>query len=400
VITDSRFVVTRPRLVYVIGFLGSTANQARFLVVPLYAASVGVSPAEVGLLFAVQAITQAVLSIPFGVLADRYGRRRMMLVALGCGTAGALVSATGSFPLLYLGQILAGISMASTATVLLSALAVAVPPERLGRVLGAQVLSQQLGLLLGPALGGLLLSLTDARMSFTLIALPFVAAMPLALIGIDPRSHGGAAPLPLMRSIRELAGAHGLYAAAVFTSAGTILWGVQSAFLPLFAHGVLRLDAAQIGLLLGLQGTTNVAARLPSGWLFDRVPESTKVYFAGACVGIYALGLAFVPHTTEFWQLALVVTVITPILGTAYVALPAIFARSSPSGQPGVAMGVYSLLISIGIATGPAVFGPFMTASFGTGYTIAAGVCALAVGLVLAAQARAARASRLQPQLP
>jgi DHA1 family multidrug resistance protein-like MFS transporter len=376
-------------------FVASTATQARLLLVPLYAASTGASPAEVGLLFAAQAITQAVLSIPMGMLADRFGRRRVMIVALACGLAGAVLASIGGMPLLFVSQAFAGVSAASTATVLLAAIAAAAPPERLGRAMGAQVLGQQMGLLVGPPLGGLLLSVSDARTAFLVIGLLFVVAMPLAFFGIDPRRYLATDTPSFRSSIRLLAGAHGLFAAAVFTSIGTVMWGVQSAFLPLFAVSELRLDAAQIGLLLALQGTTNVAARLPSGWLFDRVNERHKIYFAGACVGIYAIGLALVPRVTDFWQLAAVVTVLTPILGTAYVALPAIFARSSPPGRPGVAMGVYSLLIALGIAVGPAIFGPFMTISFASGYTTAAALCAAAVFLALFAQTRAARSGRI-----
>jgi MFS family permease len=386
-ITDPKSAVTKPSAVHVIGFLASGANNARLLLVPLFAAGMGAQPAEVGLLFAAQAVTQAILSIPLGLVADQVGRRRVVILALLAGFAGAALAATGSIPLLYVSQCFAGVSQAATSTVLLSALAASVPRERLGRAVAGQVMAQQLGLLLGPAAGAAVLSFAEPQTAFLIVAIPLLFALPLAVIGIDPHSRGRDAT-SLGQSLRELATSRALYAPALLTSLGTIMWGIQGAFLPLYALAVLKLSGAQIGLVLTLQGVTNVAARVPSGWLLDRVPADRRTYVAAGCVATYAAGLALIPHTSSFWQLVLVVALITPVLGTAYVALPTIFAHSSPPGRPGAIMGAYSLLIAVGIAIGPAVFGPVMSSSFDVGYSVAAGVCLAAALAAIAIHAR------------
>jgi hypothetical protein len=57
-------------------------------------------------------------------------------------------------------------------------------------------------------------------------------------------------------------------------------------------------------------------------------------------------------------------------------------------------MGAYSLLIALGIAIGPAAFGPAMSAGFETGYAIAAGVGLAAALAVLAMHSRVANGAR------
>jgi MFS family permease len=383
--TDRHSIVTKPRAVYAVTFLQTIANNGRYLIVPLHATALGATLSEVGLLFATQALVHASLSIPVGMISDRFGRRRTILVALVAGILAAILAAVGDFPLLYLSQCLAGFSQATVQTVSLSALAAAVPPGKLGRTIAAQVMASQTGLLLGPALAGAALSFFPARITMALCAIPVLASIPSTFWGIDPRSSTVPAVAPLRPALRDFARAESVYAAALLTTLMTVMWGVQIAFLPLFASQNLHLATSQIGLVLALQAFTNVGARVPAGWLLDRIPEERRIYFCGICVTLFAVGLAAVPQTTAFWQLALLVCVITPILGTASVALPALFIRLSPAGRPGIVMGLYSLLVALGSAIGPAAFGPVMTLGFAAGYTATAVTStALAVGVIVA----------------
>jgi len=364
--------VTRPRAVNAVGLLQSTAINARVLLVPLQASGLGASPVDVGFLFATLAVAQASLAIPAGLMADRFGRRPMIFLALAAGLLGALLAAVGDIPILFVSQGLAGLSQGAAQTVLFSAVASAAPPRRLGSAFAAQVMANQTGLLLGPGLAGAALAVLDTRTTFALCALPLLAAVPIALLGIGAGPTTRGSGVPLRSALGDLAGSESVSAAALLTVLMTGTWGVQTAFLPLFAHEDVRLTASQIGFLLALQALTNVGARIPAGWLLDRIPERRRVYVAGACVGTFALGLAAVPHTNAFWQLALVVCVTTPILGTASVALPALFARSSPAGRAGVAMGLYGLCQAVGSGVGPSVFGPAMTRGFDVGFSAGA----------------------------
>src|SRR5260370_35691054 len=56
------------------------AIAARGLLVPLYAHDIGASRFEVGALFSVSPLAAALLSLPSGVLIDRFGARPLLVV--------------------------------------------------------------------------------------------------------------------------------------------------------------------------------------------------------------------------------------------------------------------------------------------------------------------------------
>ncbi len=64
-----------------------------FYVQPLYVKSLGANPMQIGLVLSVAPILMVLGFIPGGVLADRYGRRRIMVAGSMAGTAAALLLA-------------------------------------------------------------------------------------------------------------------------------------------------------------------------------------------------------------------------------------------------------------------------------------------------------------------
>src|ERR1700682_5664389 len=67
---------------YVAAGASFAALSARGLTVPLYAHELGASRFQVGALFAVATLAAALLSMPSGVLIDRFGTRTLLIVSL------------------------------------------------------------------------------------------------------------------------------------------------------------------------------------------------------------------------------------------------------------------------------------------------------------------------------
>ena len=76
------------------------AIAARGFLVPLRAHELGADRFQVGLLFSVATLAGAALSLPAGLLADRFGRRSMVLFsAITGGASQVLIATSTSVPL-------------------------------------------------------------------------------------------------------------------------------------------------------------------------------------------------------------------------------------------------------------------------------------------------------------
>jgi MFS family permease len=84
---------------------------ARGLTVPLYAHELGASRFTVGALFSVATLAGAALSLPAGVLVDRFGARNLLAASLILtGVSQVATALTTSVPPLFLWQIIGGLA--------------------------------------------------------------------------------------------------------------------------------------------------------------------------------------------------------------------------------------------------------------------------------------------------
>src|SRR5579859_758791 len=125
---------TRRRLaIYVATSALMASIAARGLTVPLYAHALGATRFEVGALFSVSTLAAAVLSLPSGLLIDRFGARALMWSSLALFAASQIATAmTTSIPLLFVWQVAGGLSGGAQNATLFSAVMESVPANRLG----------------------------------------------------------------------------------------------------------------------------------------------------------------------------------------------------------------------------------------------------------------------------
>ncbi|MFO0579049.1 MAG: TCR/Tet family MFS transporter [Polyangia bacterium] len=118
-----------------------------------------------GLFAAIYALMQLVFGPIFGGLSDRFGRRAVILPALlGAGLDYLLMALAPSVGWLFVGRSLSGIAGAS-ATPGTAYLSDVMPPERRAQGYGMATAAFGIGVVIGPALGGLL-GRSDIRLPF------------------------------------------------------------------------------------------------------------------------------------------------------------------------------------------------------------------------------------------
>jgi MFS family permease len=378
--------------IYLITAFTFGAAGARLLAIPLYADQLGASRGAIGLLFSTFTITAALLSIPAGLLADRFGRRNLVLFSLlALGSSQLIAGLTTDVRVVFLTQLLGGVGGGASQTALLAALADRVPIERMGRSMGWFTLSMQTGFLAGPAVAGILLRRLDLQQDLLVTTIPVGVAILLAF-GIPAHGRRRSQPLGLIGPLRGLVTKRGFVGLVIALMAATILWGTYQAYIPIFGKRGLGLDGTSVGYLLAIQAVINGGTRVPAGRLLDGIRRKGMIV-ALATAG-FAAGLAILPHLYGFWGPTLLLVVTVPMIATAFIAIGIVFVQMADAESRGAAMGVYSTVLFLGLGAGPALFAPLMDRSFLAGFTACAIVGVLLAGASLIARSEPIRRRR------
>jgi MFS family permease len=368
-------------------FLQYVGAYMRMPLLPLYARAGGAGTGQVGLLMGTFMVVAAISSIPGGVLADRYGRGRLMV-------AGVAISALSSFllplgngvPFLMAVLAVAGWAMAAFSPAVMAYIGEAADPAHAGRAYGWYTTALYGGLSLGPAAGGVAADLVGFGGAFLASWGLLLGCLALAVWGLPerprPALHGAAGPVSVsagaagqMVRILRVAREPAVLACWGAMFCFTFAWGVLLAFLPLYAQD-LGFSRGAIGGLFALQALCNMGMRAPVGYLSDRLKARAPFITAGMLA--FAAATAAIP-ALRGWRLAVAVGVTGVGQGTGAVAVGAALGDATEPAVRGAAMGGYSMALYAGMAVGSLLVGPVIgRAGFGTGFGLAAAV--LAVG--------------------
>ena len=372
----------RTLAIYVAAGASFAALSARGLTVPLYAHGLGANRFEVGALFSVATLAAALLSMPSGVLIDRFGTRTLLAVSIIISAGSQLaMAATASVAPLFLWQVVGGLGAGAQQAALFSAITALVPSARLGRAMGWLTFSMQAGFFMGPSVAGIALQWIDLRTDIAVTTVLLIFAIPGAMVASSaPQS---SQRLAFMKPLRALVSQRSFAPVVIGLVAATIVWGTVGAFLPIFAKESLGLASSQIGLLLAIQAIANGIARLPGGRLVDRAKHRWPIVFVG--VMAWSVAAIVLGHLSGFWAPVLLLVIGTPFIATVYVAIGVVFGDLSAASTRGVTMGAYGTVLFLGLAAGPLVFGPIVQSyGYAAGFTACA-VVAMALALVMAA---------------
>ena len=338
---------------YLIGFIAFTSQSLLFPVIPLYATALGAVVSEVGLIFAIFAYVMAASMIPFGMLSDRYGRRILLITSLVVSTLAPLLYAMTTNPVqLSVVRAIHGLGFASIAPVSIALVVDLAPSTQRGKALGWYTAATQSGLMVGPVIGGFLLS----HFSFEVT---FYACSAISLIGLAfiisryttfPRKHAVELAIDISRNLfrQRLVLAALLSSLIIAVGAGTI-----GAYIPIYATDS-GINEIGIGFIITASYFTSALLRVPAGMLSDRLGRKPLI------IGGIALCAISIACISRFHDLALL-SIIALCIGLGWgMTLPsamALAADLSPTERRGLAMGSFACAFQIGNAVGPTVMG-------------------------------------------
>ena len=371
---------------------------ARGLMVPLYAHDLGASRFEVGALFSVATLAGAVLSLPSGLLVDRFGPRTLLIASLAL-TAGSQLAtaATPTVAPLFLWQLVGGLAAGMQQSSLFSAVTESVSGSRLGRAMGWLTFSMQAGFFLGPAVAGIALKWIDVRTDIAVTTALVALAVPGAIVASGTRQHHGRG-LSLREPMLALVRQRAFLPVTIGLVGMALSWGTIGAFLPVFGKEALGLPSSEVGYLLALQAIVNGLSRPFGGRLVDRVRQRWPILFAGAVT--FSASAAVLGHLSGFVGPAVVLVIGTPFMAVAFVTIGVVFGDLSAASTRGVTMGMYGTILFASLATGPLIFGPIVQVyGYAAGFTVCAVVTTL-LALVMAGLYAEPRRRRAASPLP
>src|SRR5688572_3285125 len=152
----------------------------------------GLSDTALGLLGTVFTLVYAAVGLPFGRLADRWSRKR--LISGGLAAWSVLTAASGmawSFPMLYAARLGVGIGEATCAPASQSLIADLFPARQLSRALGIFMLGLPIGLFLAYVFSGIIGEKFGWRYAFVLACAPGLVLSALVLLIHEPSRQGG-----------------------------------------------------------------------------------------------------------------------------------------------------------------------------------------------------------------
>lgn len=240
------------------------AQTMLLLAVPLYALSLGASPAIIGLLVAAPFVGPMFLSIPMGRLVTLYGAGRTMRVGaigMALGPLAPLLSPTLEGLLvmqLVIGtlQVVMGISAQATIATLGRG-------PRSESAFGWYSTVVSAGQMLGPISAGLLLDALGAPAVFVAAAAASVVAWLTALRLQAPPGTGGSLrgePLGYRTQLRLVRVNPAVQVSMLLTLAVLFSFGTHAAFFPVYLEQ-LAISASIIGVLVSIRALTSMLIR-------------------------------------------------------------------------------------------------------------------------------------------
>ncbi|MBS7640681.1 MFS transporter [Candidatus Bathyarchaeota archaeon] len=322
------------------------------ITIPIYANCLGATPLIVGIIGATGGILYSFMPVVSGFLSDKFGRRIFVSLSAPLYSISCLLYLLTGNPYTFIPiKALESFSIALFWPSI-EALLVENSGINVEEVLQKFNLSWGTAAMIGPAIGGNLISALGVKTTLLISSLLSIALFPIIIMKIG-RLRGEEAFRPRY-SISWFGWGWFL----------SILTAVLSTFLLSFAAGIiynifpayafnLGIPAYEIGLMILLVGLFRLLAFLEAYRLKSRIGE-TKIFLAGSLLMALASTIMAPSRTTLFFSISL--SIFGFSIGLLYAASIAIFLKKGRGGE-GQAAGLFECLLGIGYFLGPLLGG-------------------------------------------
>ena len=352
-------------------------------VLPLFAKSMGANTSLLGILSALSPLAGMLFSFPIGFLADKLGKRRLLIIS-------ALIFV--SAPLMYLLvtnpwylipiRFFHGIATAILGPVA-AALICSIFAKNKAQNLGIYSSATLVGRMIAPLLGGVIITyfaLYGGLVGYKIVYLTaFVIALPILFLAVATKRDIGGDGVAVTslglnefwQTLKDFGKNRMIFLTALIQMSTYFIYGVVETFLPLYMVS-LNISAEKIGLFFSLQVLAIAATQPFFGKVADTIDKRVQI-----TVGILILTLAtvLIPLFDNYGILVLVGLMFGLGMSVATVATSAYVADLSEKEELGSFLGALSSMMDVGQTMGPLLIGFIITVfSIRVGFWFSSGI--------------------------
>lgn len=353
-------------IVFLAQMLTAVGFSLVFPFLPLYVEHLGSTTGlsvewMAGLVIAVQGLTMMIASPLWGAVADRYGRKLMVLRSM---YGGVLVMAlmgmvTSGEQLIFLRGVqglITGTVAANNALV-----ASAVPRNKVGFAMATLQVSFWGGIAIGPLLGGVLADMYGFAMPFFVTAIALFLGGLLIQFGIhedfEPQKTKGDAVKPSMiEQWKHVIGANGVsivYSMRFLASTGRMM---IVPIAPLFVVSLLPPElvgqSIYAGAVMSVSSATLTFSGVYLGRLGDRIGHRTILMWSAVVVVLFYIPQPFVSNV---WQLLALQGLAGLAMGGIVSAPSALLAQYTEPGEEGSVYGLDNAIVAASRIAAPLI---------------------------------------------
>jgi MFS family permease len=379
--------------------ISSVGTQISGFALPLLVLALTNSPAQAGLLTALQRTPYLLFSLPVGVLIDRWNRRRVMLLAnaLRCAVyalvPAALLLDHLTLPLLAVVAVLSGAAYVFFDLADNSAFPRIVTPAQLPNAAALMEGTLSATDLLGPGIGGFIVGLartvvSGAALAYLADSISYLASV-LGLLWIRTpfqASRAGQAKVSLraevMAGLRFLLAHPRLRVLALLTMGIYLLSSATTLAVIVLARSTLQINALTLGLIFAGGGLGGVLGAILMPWLSARATIGWRLL---GCALLWAASAALLALAQSPLLLVAgwaILTMMSPIYFATSYAYRVSLVDDALQGRVN---SVYRLMSQAGLALGPGLGGALLVISSARTelwlIAIGFGLCVALIGL-------------------
>jgi MFS family permease len=373
------------RDVYVLGLIAFFVMVGFGVVVPVlpvFVRSFGVGYAEVGAVVSAFALMRLVASPFVGRLIDLAGERVVLAVGIGIvAVSSGLVGIAGDYPHLLILRGVGGIGSAMFTVAAMTLLLGSTSAAHRARAVGFYQGGFLIGGMTGPAIGGLLATISLTAPFFFYAATLAVAGL-VGLVLLRPRTRGGVGdsagaagdpdadgsqnPLVPLRDV--LRDARFRAACLANFAQGWNSFGVRSALIPVIVVEVIKGPSSFTGIAFAIAAVAQTLALGPAARFIDRAGRKPALVLSLALAAVLTVAISFTTDIVTLTVLLSLYAVVSAFLGIA----PAASVGDVVGRRGGRGVAIFSMSSDIGAIVGPLAAGALVDAfsfpvAFGVG---------------------------------